>query len=265
MIETITNLKNNKLKNAAANSALISESTIRMKKVLGTLNSRQLRATEPLRASLADIRNTETKGKWWLVGASWNDPNKVGNEAPEDKPVSKTTAKTKEDDSFGEVTDLTKIARQQGMNTDIRRAIFVTIMSSEDYKDAFERLLKLRLKRSQEVEIPRVVVHCACNEKVYNPYYTLLARRLSAQHSLKMAFQFCLWQQFRRLGEDDGRGEDDERIPEAEDEDESMTMRKLVNLARMYSTLVAEDIYDLSLFKVSTADSKEPMYILISL
>lgn len=35
-----------------------------------------------------------------------------------------------------------ELARKQRMNTDIRRNIFCVLMSSEDYLDAFEKLLR---------------------------------------------------------------------------------------------------------------------------
>lgn len=72
MIETITDLKNNKMKAATSNSGLSSEHITRMRKSLGSLNNRpSLRATEPLRINRDDIKNSDRKGKWWLVGASW--------------------------------------------------------------------------------------------------------------------------------------------------------------------------------------------------
>ncbi|KAI9855476.1 MAG: suppressor of glycerol defect, partial [Pleopsidium flavum] len=49
MIETINNLKNNRMKSGAAASAVTSEHTIRMKKTLGSLNTRSLKSSEPLR------------------------------------------------------------------------------------------------------------------------------------------------------------------------------------------------------------------------
>nr|GFD56933.1 nucleolar MIF4G domain-containing protein 1 [Tanacetum cinerariifolium] len=79
-------------------------------------------------------------------------------------------------DEDGEV-DLAQLAREQRMNTDVRRAIYVSIMSATDFKDAQIRLNKLNLKKAQEVEIPKVIIHCAGAEKTYNPYYTILARK----------------------------------------------------------------------------------------
>lgn len=247
MIETLTNLKNNRLKSAAASSAVTAEATSRMKKLVGSLNNRQLRASEPLRASLADIRNTETKGKWWLVGASWAGNQASGPEILTEKLEKSKSKSDPEIGDFGTITDLVQLAREQRMNTDVRRSIFVTVMSAEDYTDAHNRLLKLRLKRKQEPEIPRVLVHCCGSEASYNPYYTLIARKLCGQKSLRMTFTFCLWDIFRRMGEDDG-GRAAEVFDEDE-EDEGLGMRKMVNLSRMYGTLITEGALTLAVLK----------------
>jgi len=61
---------------------------------------------------------------------------------------------------------LLALARKQKMNTDVRRCIFVVLLSSEDYVDAFERLMKLNLKDVQEREIPRVILHCCGNVSI---------------------------------------------------------------------------------------------------
>ena len=58
---------------------------------------------------------------------------------------------------------LLKLARKQGMNTDIRRSIFVVLMSSDDYVDACERLGQLNLTEVQQREIVRVLLHCCGN------------------------------------------------------------------------------------------------------
>ncbi len=53
-----------------------------------------------------------------------------------------------------------ELAAQQRMNTEVRKKIFCTIMGSADYLDAFERLLKLKLKAKQDREIVHVLVDC---------------------------------------------------------------------------------------------------------
>ncbi|CUS08143.1 unnamed protein product [Tuber aestivum] len=251
MIETLTNLKNNRSKSAAANSVVVAEATIRMKKLLGALNNRQIRASEPLRVSLADIRNTDTKGKWWLVGASW-----VGNQestSTASGPPGKAPKKCKkdpEDLDFYSNTDLLQLAREQRMNTDIRQAIFVAIMSAEDYTDAYFRILKLRLKRKQEPEIPRVLIHCCGSEASYNPYYTLVARKLCTQNNMRKAFTFSLWAVFRRMGEGEAGKAEAGLFGEDGESDEGPDMRKILNLSRMYGTLVAQDALGLDMLKI---------------
>ena len=132
MIESVINLKNNKLKIATANSVVLVESTHRMKKVLGSLNQRQLRTSEPLRVTLEDVRNAQTKGKWWLVGASWR-----GNTTEQQMPMEDTERfkvldhQDVDNDNVDDLINYAQLAREQRMNTDVRRAIFVTIMSSE--------------------------------------------------------------------------------------------------------------------------------------
>ncbi|CAO2654185.1 Nn.00g109180.m01.CDS01 [Neocucurbitaria sp. VM-36] len=236
MIETINDLKNNRMKTGIAASAMSREHTTRMKKQLGTLNTRNLKATEPLRVGLSDIRDTEKRGKWWLVGASWR--NEPGSDAhvDEGKEISrkKTDIDGEEDDSE---VDLIQLAREHRMNTDIRRAIFISIMSASDFKDAQIRLSKLNLKKSQETEIPRVIVHCAGAEKTYNPYYTVLARKTCSDHKSRKSYQFALWDIFKSLGEKQDGAEDSDGDEESKDND--VSLRKLVNQGKLYGTLIA--------------------------
>ncbi|KAK8206143.1 hypothetical protein IWZ01DRAFT_439475 [Phyllosticta capitalensis] len=237
MVETINNLKNNRMKTGVAASAITSEHLTRMKKTLGSLNTRNLKGSEPLRIGLKDIMDTEKKGKWWLVGASWR--NETEQNASEDKtPKEKQKSAKVDPEEIIEsgTTDLLQLAKEQRMNTDIRRAIFMSIMSASDFKDAHLRLMKLRLKKSQELEIPKVLIHCAGAEQAYNPYYTLIARRLCSEKQLKKAFQFSLWDLFKRMGE--GEEGDDMDLDE-EDGGETLTTRKIVNLGKMFGTLIA--------------------------
>ena len=244
MIETIDNLKNNRMKTGVAASAMLSERTIRMKRTLGSLNTRNNKASEPLRIGLQDIRDPDKRGKWWLVGASYRDKEAdLGEDKLREQSGSCSIPKQSGDIDHA-ASDFLQLAKEHRMNTDIRRSIFVTIMSASDYRDAHLRLFKLRLKKAQELEIPQVLIHCAGAELVYNPFYTLIARLLCADRKLKMAFQFSLWGIFKRMGE--GADEDDDP-----DEAGGLEPRLIVNLAKMYGTLVAEGGLSISLLKVS--------------
>jgi nucleolar MIF4G domain-containing protein 1 len=111
MVETIINLKNNRAKATTSSSIVTSSATIRMKKFLGKMSDK---GREPLRVTLNDIRNVKEKGKWWLVGASWKN---------DDLPI--VANEKSEEDS------LLHLAREQRMNTEIRRAVFIALMGSE--------------------------------------------------------------------------------------------------------------------------------------
>ncbi|KKA19489.1 Nuclear protein (Sgd1) [Rasamsonia emersonii CBS 393.64] len=259
MIETITDLKNNRMKTGVAASSLASEHLTKMRKILGSLNNRNVRATEPIRISRSDIHNAEKKGKWWLVGASWkDDPLEAARQelSAAGLPSAPVAAPTIED-SDGE-PDLVNIAKAHRMNTDVRRAIFVAIMSATDYRDAHVRLLKLHLKRNQEYEIPRVLVHCAMEEDAYNPYYTLIARRVCSEggRRLRKSFEFTLWDVFKRMGERGDLDDDDDSDAfngfDEDDEDgnnQKLTTKSIVNLAKMYASLVADGTLTLSILK----------------
>ncbi|GAM43212.1 MIF4G/MA4 domain protein [Talaromyces pinophilus] len=258
MIETITDLKNNRMKTGAVASSISSEHITKMRKILGSLNNRNVRATEPIRVSRSDIQNSDRKGKWWLVGASWKelDPLEAARQELSTSSTAVTSNQVQADqDSDGE-PDLAAIAKAHRMNTDVRRSIFVAIMSATDYRDAHVRLLKLRLKKNQEYEIPRVLVHCAMEEEAYNPYYHLIARRLCSEmgRRIKMSFMFTLWDIFKRLGEtndlDEG-GSDDEFHGFDEDgsNNAKLDIKSIVNLAKMYANLISDNSLNLAILK----------------
>lgn len=70
---------------------------------------------------MEDLHSAESKGKWWLVGAAWGgDPLADRQEAASTKKKVESTENV-----------LLNLAKKQGMNTDIRRSIFVVLMSSE--------------------------------------------------------------------------------------------------------------------------------------
>ena len=55
-------------------------------------------------------------------------------------------------------SEIVTLAVQQRMTTPLKKAVFCILMSSEDYLDAFEKLLRLNLKNKQDREIVHVLV-----------------------------------------------------------------------------------------------------------
>lgn len=247
MIETMNNLKNNRMKTGVAASSVMSEHTVRMKKILGSLNARNIKASEPLRVGLKDIRESDGRGKWWLVGASYKDSltENVNSSTNQTELMSGEASSAFVEQ--GTISNFAHLARDHRMNTDVRRSIFIAIMSAADFNDAHLRLKKLHLKKSQELEIPKVIIHCSGAEKSYNPYYTLLSRRVCSNRRLKMAFQFSLWDLFKQMGEGDEQSDEEQ----AQDGDFGLKLRSIVNLSKMFGSLVVDGCLSLAILKVS--------------
>ncbi|KAF9267853.1 hypothetical protein L218DRAFT_955030 [Marasmius fiardii PR-910] len=256
MIETLNNLKNNKVKRIGAQNQG-EEAVERMKKFLSGLSKkRHVLAHEPLRVSLQDLHSAETKGKWWLVGAAWGGDPLVDRQQGSGKDTGEDTVGIGGNDDKTENvvanSALLKLARKQGMNTDIRRSIFVVLMSSDDYVDACERLSELKLTEVQQREIVRVLIHCCGNEKTYNPYYTLVCQHLCRfSHSYKITLQYCLWDFLRDMGETEVGGM--EVIKNLKDEDgfgvKSVSSSRMRNVAKAYAWWIAKDCVSLLVLK----------------
>lgn len=215
--------------------------------MLGTLNARGIvRASEPLQVGLADLRDTEKKGKWWLAGASWR--GRDNNVEHSTSTAGKLTSNTEEpstlpgaeiSDLVDSTPDLLHLAAAARMNTTVRRAIFVALLSASDASDAQQRLHGLRLSQSQRPEMARVLLHCAGAESAYNPYYAVVARRVCADFSkMGMAFQFTLWDLFGKMEVEEENGD-------------AISLEAVVNSARFYAALIYSRAVRIGVLKVS--------------
>lgn len=241
LIETITSLKNNKLK---INNESSHQLTIRLKKFLATLNNNKF--NDPIQVSLEDIQNVETRGKWWLVGSAWkgHDTDSTNKEVNFNEEAMNDILDNAEPNWM-------ELARKQRMNTDIRRAIFVSIMSANDYIDALTKLDKLALKRSQEREIPRVLTHCTGVEPAWNPYYGILASKLCDSHSYRKTFQFMLWDLLKDFDGPDDDSSDNEDFTgfDNDGEDDESKLKRILNLGRFFGFLLSEGSLPLHVLK----------------
>lgn len=187
MLETMLALKNNDMRKIPGYDP---EQLERLKKLQRTLTNRS-GSDMKLRVSLDSLLNAETVGRWWIVGSSWSG-------APMNSHQGTTTAKETPVGQFsGKVLEL---ARKQRMNTDVRRNIFCVLMTSEDYMDAFEKLLRMGLKDKQEREIVHVLMDCCLQEKTFNAFYAVLGEKFcSHDRRFQMTFQFSIWDKFKEL------------------------------------------------------------------
>ncbi len=263
MLETLNDLKAGKglaKKNAAAaNSSAAHASLERMKKMIGGLGKkRTLRAHDSLRVTLRDLRDADRKGKWWLVGAAWTGHTDKEQEEATGVTAARPLAKRKSAAQVGESNKtqekLLAYARRHGMNTEARRNIFVTIMTSEDFVDASQKLLQLKLTEVQRREIVRVLLQCLDIDEAYNPFFALIGQQLAMDsHSAKFTMQYALWDFMRSIGETSvaGRSKADlsEDTYDEFDDERAVSDKKLAHVARAYAWWIAQDVLSFNVLK----------------
>ncbi|XP_018550875.1 nucleolar MIF4G domain-containing protein 1 [Lates calcarifer] len=190
MLETMLALKNNDMRKIPGYDP---EPVEKLRKLQRTLINRSAGGSDmKLRVSLDNLLAAEQVGRWWIVGSSWSGAPMISEQG-------NTTAKqsTAEGQFSAKVFEL---ARKQRMNTDVRRNIFCVLMTSEDYLDAFEKLLRMGLKDKQEREIVHVLMDCCLQGKTFNAFYAVLGEKFcSHDRRFQMTFQFSLWDKFREL------------------------------------------------------------------
>ncbi|RMC04768.1 hypothetical protein DUI87_17940 [Hirundo rustica rustica] len=166
MLETMLALRNNDMRKIPGYDP---EPVERLRKLQRALvHSSGSGKDTQLRVSLESLLSADQVGRWWIVGSSWSG-------APM---ISDTKSQAQQKLHVGKVSSkIMELARKLRMNTDIRRSIFCVLMTSEDFMDAFEKLLKLGLKDQQEREIVHVILYCCLQEKTFNPFYAFLASK----------------------------------------------------------------------------------------
>ncbi|XDV18064.1 hypothetical protein PO909_023837 [Leuciscus waleckii] len=188
MLETMLALKNNDMRKIPGYDPEPLEKLRKLQRTLIHSSGSDMK----LRVSLDNLLEAECVGRWWIVGSSWSGAPMI------DDHENKTTTTSTKGEQYS--TKILELAHKQRMNTDIRRNIFCVLMSSEDYLDAFEKLLRLGLKNQQEREIVHVLTDCCLQEKMFNKFYAVLAEKLCLHdRRFKMTFQFSLWDKFKEL------------------------------------------------------------------
>lgn len=242
LVETLDSIRKGKTKPSENGPMLI-----RVKKQLGRLGRNN---SDAIKVSLDDIEKIGERGKWWLVGSAWKGREQQKETVDED---------VQGDLELDTGPDWLELAKQQRMNTDVRRAIFISIMSATDFMDAFGKLDHLRLKKIQKREIPNILLHCATMETAYNPYYAYLSKKLCDDHAMRHEFQLSLWDLIKELDGQDGGStllEGDDRLS------------KILNLGRFFGFLIGEGALSLNTlrtvnFLTATSDARIFLEVLL--
>ncbi|MCJ1485621.1 pre-mRNA-splicing factor cwc22 [Schaereria dolodes] len=93
------------------------------------------------------------------------------------------------DDSSGndEAKEERELEIKDQSNTDLvnlRRTIYLTIMSSIDFEECCHKLMKVTLPPGQETELPSMVIECCSQERTYSKFYGLIGERFSKLNRL---------------------------------------------------------------------------------
>ncbi|KAJ1695584.1 hypothetical protein LUZ63_012282 [Rhynchospora breviuscula] len=82
----------------------------------------------------------------------------------------------------------------------LRRMIYLTIMSSVNFEEAGHKILKIKLEPGQEMELCIMLLECCSQERTYLRYYGLLGQRLCMLNNVyKDNFEKCFVQQYSMI------------------------------------------------------------------
>jgi nucleolar MIF4G domain-containing protein 1 len=195
MLEVVGAIKNNNVHKIPKFDPTLLE---HMKKVMRGLAKGSLSDSSQLRLTYDELLKSDSKGQMLSLSDS-----KV------------TSPHTRTSGGSNIEKSILDLARKQRMNTDIRRTVFAVIISSEvilllklfrnilsfqDFIDAFEKLIALKLSNIQERDIIYVTVTCCLQEKSFNPFYAFLCQKLlEYKKDHQITFQYCLWDHLKVL------------------------------------------------------------------
>ncbi|XP_039127227.1 pre-mRNA-splicing factor CWC22 homolog [Dioscorea cayenensis subsp. rotundata] len=129
--------------------------------------------------------------------------NILGAESSEDEDNSDAASDDEddEDDEDEDEDEMMKITDETETNlVNLRRTIYLTIMSSVDFEEAGHKLLKIKLEPGQEMELCIMLLECCSQERTYLRYYGLLGQRFCMINKVYQEnFEKCFVQQYSMI------------------------------------------------------------------
>lgn len=247
-LELVLDLKNNKISKSESDVSGKDQYgiPIALSRWVKTAN-RVGEVTVALRSLTYDILTDdalEKTGDWWL-------PEAAGTEEWFKKRNAERSSNANNDDD-GNETQLLQLAKKMRMNTETRRAIFCVVMSSEDYADCLERLLKLPLSGQGDREIVRVILECCLQEKAFNPYYAILTSKLvERQKRHRLTLRLCIQDQLKEI--------------KSGENEETSSVRRVANLAKFFAHTIAANALGTNALRILEMSEFENMNSRINL
>ncbi|KAM0875494.1 hypothetical protein ACQ4PT_036758 [Festuca glaucescens] len=124
----------------------------------------------------------------------------LGDEMEEDEEGS-DDASDDEDEEESDDEEQMEIRDKTETNLiNLRRTIYLTIMSSVDFEEAGHKLLKIKLEPGQEMELNIMLLECCSQERTYLRYYGLLGQRFCMINKVfQENFEKCFVQQYSMI------------------------------------------------------------------
>ncbi|XP_074569088.1 uncharacterized protein LOC141825604 [Curcuma longa] len=128
----------------------------------------------------------------------------LGDESSDDEEDSDAASEDEDEDeeeSEEEDDEMMKIKDETETNlVNLRRTIYLTIMSSVDFEEAGHKLLKIKLEPGQEMELCIMLLECCSQERTYLRYYGLLGQRFCMINKVHQEnFEKCFVQQYSMI------------------------------------------------------------------
>ncbi|GIX65659.1 cell cycle control protein, putative [Babesia caballi] len=132
--------------------------------------------------------------------------------------------------SVGGATTVIRDSTSQDL-VNLRKTVYLCIMSSLNYEECVHKLLKLNLPTGGEVEICTMLIDCCAMERTFQPFYALQAERLAKLRVVYAHnFQECFAKQYQLV----------HRLETA----------KLRNVAKFFTHMLATDAMPWSVLSV---------------
>ena len=84
--------------------------------------------------------------------------------------------------------------------TDLRRKLYLTIMSAASFEECAHKLLKLQLPDEEAIEVVTMILECCSQERSYQRFYGLLGQRLcEVNNAFQEKFEETFAQQYGQI------------------------------------------------------------------
>ncbi|XP_047317892.1 pre-mRNA-splicing factor CWC22 homolog [Impatiens glandulifera] len=125
----------------------------------------------------------------------------IGEDSEDDADSEGGSDDDDDEDSDEEDEEAMKIQDETETNlVNLRRTIYLTIMSSVDFEEAGHKLLKIKLEPGQEMELCIMLLECCSQERTYLRYYGLLGQRFCMINKVHQEnFETCFVQQYSMI------------------------------------------------------------------